>query len=104
MDLPTLSRPPAFALNLTRLPRELVVKVIDELPLVKILQVLSHKNQYLDGCVLNSLKWNRFFRSPADISSVCIFFGVSLPQLQCLVGLETLALYHDSIVARVMGH
>jgi hypothetical protein len=79
MDLPTLSKPPAFALNLTRLPRELVVKVIDELPLVKILQVLSHKNQYLDGCVLNSLKWNGFFRSSADISSVCIFLESLYP-------------------------
>src|SRR6266536_689771 len=73
MDLAALSRPPAFALNLTRLPRELVLKVIDELPLIKILQILSHKNQYLDGCVLMSMKWNQLFRSPADISSVCIY-------------------------------
>ncbi|KAF7508941.1 hypothetical protein GJ744_008497 [Endocarpon pusillum] len=71
-ELVALSKPPSlYGLNLAeRLPRELVHMVLGQLPLVKILQILSHKNQYLDECVFGQLEWQFFFSSPADISHV----------------------------------
>lgn len=65
-----LRRPIAYALNLVRLPNELVYNVLEELPLVKILQILAHKNQRLNHCVLTHQKWRRLFNSQLDIDQV----------------------------------
>ncbi|ERF73744.1 hypothetical protein EPUS_00998 [Endocarpon pusillum Z07020] len=71
-ELAARSKPPSLhGLSLAeKLPRELVYMVLGQLPLVKILQILSHKNQYLDECVFGQLEWQFLFSSPADISRV----------------------------------
>jgi hypothetical protein len=74
-ELVALSKHPSFALTLAKwLPCELVQKIQVDLPLLKILEILFHKSQYLDECVLGQLKWQSLFCSPADISLVTDLF------------------------------
>lgn len=61
------NRPPAFINGLTRLPRELVHRVLDDLPLIKVLQIISHKIAYLDECILSHLGYRRVFPSQREI-------------------------------------
>jgi hypothetical protein len=69
-DDAALRRPISYALNLRLLPTELVHNVLDELPIVKVLQVLAHKHQDLTNCVLSHQKWRRLFNSQDNVDYV----------------------------------
>lgn len=58
-----LRRPLSFVLNLRRLPTELVHHILIELPLLKVLQILAHKDQHLTNCVLSSPRWGDIFNN-----------------------------------------
>lgn len=69
-----LRRPTSFALNLKRLPTELVHQVIEELPLFRVLQILAHKETHLNNCVLSHKLWRKLFTNAEDITSVIDVF------------------------------
>jgi len=101
--LPT-DAPPGFIPGLTKLPRELVHKVLDDLPVIKILQIISHKIQYLDQCITTHIRYRRMFDSQASINSVVDYFilyreikRATQAPLTLLPGLET---YGSSIVGQ----
>ncbi|CZR60137.1 uncharacterized protein PAC_10033 [Phialocephala subalpina] len=68
------SRPPAFINGLTRLPRELVHRVLDDLPMIKILQIISHKIPYLDECIRSHMSYRRVFPSQREIDRISDHF------------------------------
>lgn len=74
MEFVQPNRPPAFINGLTRLPRELVHRVLDDLPLIKVLQIISHKIPYLDECVKSHLSYRRVFPSQREIDSTAEIF------------------------------
>ena len=76
--LPSMSssptRPPAYVRNLARCPREIVHQILSDLPIIKVLQILSHKIQHLTDCVLTHIHYQRFFRQPSDRSRIVDHF------------------------------
>ncbi|KAM3065866.1 hypothetical protein ACMFMG_009911 [Clarireedia jacksonii] len=59
---------------LPKLPRELVHKVVDDLPIIKVLRILCYKIDYLNECVLTHLHYRKLFSSSQDISLVVAYF------------------------------
>ena len=65
---------PALVTNLPRLPPEIVHQVIDNLPLFKVLHLLSHKTPYAERCVRTHRHLGKLFQSPSDVASVIDYF------------------------------
>ncbi|KAG6910567.1 hypothetical protein DXG01_009517 [Tephrocybe rancida] len=58
----------AVAQKLDILPPEVLHKVLDDLPLLKILEVISvHNVPYVDSCVLSHPNYGRIFRTPQSL-------------------------------------
>ncbi|APA09602.1 hypothetical protein sscle_05g043720 [Sclerotinia sclerotiorum 1980 UF-70] len=67
-SLPWSREPPVVVRNLQKLPLELVHEIMNDLPVIKILSILSWRLPYLDQCVITHIRWKRIFRSHNDIS------------------------------------
>jgi hypothetical protein len=65
---------PATLRTLSRLPREVVHQILDDLPLVKGLQILSHNNEFLVGCILSHLKYQYLFPTAEQAASTTEYF------------------------------
>ncbi|KAF7863822.1 hypothetical protein EAF04_006787 [Stromatinia cepivora] len=59
---------PVVVRNLQKLPREIVHEIMNDLPVIKILSVLSWRLPYLDQCVITHINYGRVFRSQNDVS------------------------------------
>ncbi|THV50663.1 hypothetical protein BGAL_0141g00130 [Botrytis galanthina] len=59
---------PVVVRSLQKLPREIVHQVLSDLPVIKILSILSWKLPYLDECVLSHRVYGRLFTSQGEIS------------------------------------
>ncbi|KAF7960807.1 hypothetical protein EAE96_000480 [Botrytis aclada] len=73
MDSNTWSIPwprelPVVVRSLQKLPREIVHQVLSDLPIIKILSILSWQLPYLDECVLSHIVYGRLFSSQGEIS------------------------------------
>lgn len=73
-DDEALRRPKKLHPFLKRLPLELVHQIFQELPLLKILQILVHKDPYLNECVMTHLSWGKLFSDQEDIDRVLDLF------------------------------
>ncbi|KAL2075867.1 hypothetical protein VTL71DRAFT_810 [Oculimacula yallundae] len=60
---PANVRRPAFINGLTLLPVELVHKVLDDLPLIQVLKIISCENAYINECVLSHIAYGKLFVS-----------------------------------------
>jgi hypothetical protein len=67
-------QPSALVTNLKRLPLEIVHRILDDLPLVKVLQLLSHKTYHVERCILTHLHLRKLFGSLSDIATVIDYF------------------------------
>ncbi|KAF5871800.1 uncharacterized protein Bfra_008824 [Botrytis fragariae] len=59
---------PVVVRSLQKLPREIVHQVLSDLPVIKILSILSWQLPYLDECVLSHIVYGRLFSSQGEIS------------------------------------
>ncbi|KAJ8066214.1 hypothetical protein OCU04_005299 [Sclerotinia nivalis] len=59
---------PVLVRNLQKLPLEIVHEIMNDLPVIKILSILSWGLPYLDQCVITHITYGRVFRSQNDIS------------------------------------
>lgn len=66
----------SIAHNLKTLPTELVHKVLDDLPVIKILELITHNIPYIDSCILSHLRLREVFESPESLSTVKEYFIV----------------------------
>lgn len=73
-DDEALRKPISFPPILKRLPTEIVHQIIEELPLRKILQILVHKDEFLDQCIISHLKLGKLFSDHAEIGKVLPLF------------------------------
>ncbi|QSZ37674.1 hypothetical protein DSL72_008773 [Monilinia vaccinii-corymbosi] len=62
------SRLPVVVRNLQKLPREIVHQVLNDLPVIKVLSILSWKIVFLDQCVMSHIYYGRIFSSQDGIS------------------------------------
>jgi hypothetical protein len=81
MDLTTWSKPwppagktPIVVGFLTKLPRETIHQVLDDLPIVKVIRLLCYQIDYLNECILTHLRYQEIFSSSQDISLVVEYF------------------------------
>lgn len=65
---------PAYIQSLSRMPREVVHQVLDNLPLVQVLRIISYKGEFLKDCVLSHLTYQRIFSTMQDIQDVVRLF------------------------------
>jgi len=65
-----------FVLSLAGLPREIVHTIFDDLPLLKILEVLSERNDEVNQCIYTHLHYKNLFRTPDDITNLANYFDL----------------------------
>ncbi|KAF7888237.1 uncharacterized protein EAF02_002778 [Botrytis sinoallii] len=65
---------PVVVRCLQKLPREIVHQVLSDLPVVKILSILSWRLPYLDECVLSHRAYGRLFSSQGEISNALNYY------------------------------
>ncbi|TGO30658.1 hypothetical protein BPAE_0004g01170 [Botrytis paeoniae] len=65
---------PVVVRCLQKLPREIVHQVLSDLPVIKILSILSWKLPYLDECVLSHMVYGRLFGSQGEISHALNYY------------------------------
>ncbi|KAG6817610.1 hypothetical protein H0H87_006238 [Tephrocybe sp. NHM501043] len=65
----------AVAEKLTTLSPEILHKVLDDLPLLKILEVISiHDLPYVESCILSHFHYSQIFRTPQSLSKLKQYF------------------------------
>jgi hypothetical protein len=60
---------------MAKLPRELVHQILNDLPIVKILQILASKIPHLEDCVFSHIHYQRLFKAD-NVSRVVDCFGL----------------------------
>ncbi|KAF7942185.1 hypothetical protein BELL_0008g00160 [Botrytis elliptica] len=65
---------PVVVRCLQKLPREIVHQVLSDLPVIKILSILSWRLPYLDECVLSHRAYGRLFSSQGEISNALNYY------------------------------
>lgn len=70
---PARASAPIFIRHLAKLPRETVHQIFNDLPIIKILQVLSFRIKYLQDCVITHLHYQRLFKEE-DIADLLVIF------------------------------
>ncbi|TGO10286.1 hypothetical protein BTUL_0139g00120 [Botrytis tulipae] len=65
---------PVVVRCLQKLPREIVHQVLSDLPVIKMLSILSWKLSYLNECVLSHRAYGRLFTSQGEISHALNYY------------------------------
>ncbi|CAD6442047.1 bab47929-61ff-4ac5-be38-8341d381e113 [Sclerotinia trifoliorum] len=73
-SMPWPREPPVVVRNLQKLPIELVHEIMNDLPVIKILSILSWESPYLDQCVITHIRYKQVFTSHNEISRVVKYY------------------------------
>jgi hypothetical protein len=77
--IPTNPRPPPLWLrHLSNTPPEIVHQILSDLPLIKILQILTYKIPFLENCILTHLQLKKLFTSRAALDETLNCFTLYL--------------------------
>ncbi|KAG6866858.1 hypothetical protein C0991_008794 [Blastosporella zonata] len=91
----------AVAQNLVTLPPEVLHKVLDDLPLLKILEVISvHNVPYVDRCILSHIRYSQIFRIPQSLSTLKQYFTLYVELCQRQQGRRSSGNPEIAILAR----
>ncbi|KAF4632656.1 hypothetical protein G7Y89_g5478 [Cudoniella acicularis] len=60
--------------NLSRLPPETIHQIIDDLPIVNVLKILSHNDAYLNDCILSHIGYQKILPSLVEAADMTEYF------------------------------
>jgi len=67
-------KPPAWVRHLKTLPREIVHQILNDLPIIKVLQILTYRIQPLEDSIVSHLHYRRIFNSARDVAFLTGYF------------------------------
>ena len=67
-------KPPAWVRHLKTLPREIVHQILNDLPIIKVLQILTCRIQHLEDSIVSHLHYRRIFNSTRDVALLTGYF------------------------------
>jgi len=65
---------PATLRTLSKLPREIVHQILDDIPLIKALKILSHNDKVLVACILTHIKYKYLFQTAEEAANTTEYF------------------------------